>query len=344
MPEAVKSAAVAGGAARLPAWRRWRRRWYFGLARGTLGLTERTPPVVGRAFCVALARGAMRIRPAEREQALANIAAALPALDNRGRKRLLRESVDALGRNLYDALAVPRHLADDFAAVADPPDAGGETTTELLRRLGAQQRGVLVLTGHIGCWELLGAYLARQLPRLAVVTGRIHNAPVDELIQRRRRAWGLTVLPRDAGPRPVVRHLRAGGLLAVLLDQNTRVASRPVEFFGRPAPTPSGFAKLALRYGVPAVPVAIARDGDRHVVRHLEPLWPAKGAGGVPRPTEAHDAVAVDAYLRRCNAALETLIRRNPAEWVWFHRRWAAPPPGGRSMAGAGPRTEEGRS
>jgi KDO2-lipid IV(A) lauroyltransferase len=299
--------------AELPIWRRARRQFYYGLARAVLSVSELVPPTVGRAFGVSLARLALRLRPVERARAAANLALAFPQLEAGARARLLRESVDAFGRNIYDTLALTRHLANDFAAVDDDPDAAGESAVDVVRRLQAGGRGVLILTGHLGCWELLGAFLARRLPRFAVVTGTIHNPSVDELVQRRRRDSGLVVLPRDGGPRPVVRHLRTGGTLAILLDQNTRVASRPVPFFGRPAPTPTGFAKLALRYRIPALPVVMARRGHRHVIRHGTPLWPGSTAA-------RNDAI--DTYLRRCNAELETAIRRNPTEWIWFHQRW----------------------
>jgi KDO2-lipid IV(A) lauroyltransferase len=102
----------------------------------------------------------------------------------------------------------------------------------------------------------------------------------------------------------------------VLLDQRTQVPSLDVPFFGRPAPTAAGPGRLALRHGIPVLPVAIARRGRGHVVRHLAPLTPAAD------PAAARDDGQVAAFLAECNDCLEQLIRRNPAEWVWFHRRW----------------------
>ena len=96
--------------------------------------------------------------------------------------------------------------------------------------------------------------------------------------------------------------------MGALMDQNTRVSNRPVPFFGRPAPTPTGPVRLARRYGIPLLPVAIGRHGDGHRVIHLPPLEPGVGDENT--------------LLAAANAALEEMIRRNPAEWVWFHRRW----------------------
>ena len=103
--------------------------------------------------------------------------------------------------------------------------------------------------------------------------------------------------------------------MAVLQDQNTRVQNLDVPFFGEPAPTPVGLARLALRYRIPVLPVAIARDRrkNRHLVLHRSPLVFKEGG----RPDED-----VENFMILCNAQLEHFIRRNPAEWVWFHNRW----------------------
>jgi KDO2-lipid IV(A) lauroyltransferase len=291
-----------------PLWRRARRRCYHLLAVALLGSVRLLPERAGTALCRALGRAALQWRPRERSWAQANLARALPELTADQRQHLLREAASALGANLYDALVVERTAARGFPALEDTG------TVAVLESLRAEGRGVIVLTGHLGCWELLGAYLAARLGGLAVVTGTVHNAPVDRLIQAQRRRLGLQPLPREGGPGPLLRVLRAGGVAAVLLDQNTRVQNVEVPFFGWPAPTPAGFAKLASRLGTPVLPVAIVRQERGHRVVHLPPL----------RPPEQMDAgpQVLAAFLARCNEALEQFIRRNPAEWVWFHRRW----------------------
>jgi KDO2-lipid IV(A) lauroyltransferase len=234
---------------------------------------------------------------------------AFPDLSVAAREKLLGESAIVLGRNFYDSLTLARAAHEDFAGIRD------DGALAAITRLRSQGRGVLILTGHIGSWELLGAFLAARLGGLAVVTGTVHNRPVDQLLQEQRRKMGLIPLPREGDLRPLIRALRQGGVVAVLLDQNTRVQNIDVPFFGHPAPTAAGFGKLALRYRVPVLPVAIARAGDGHHVVHLPPV-------GLP---ECGNESAVVEFLRQCNAALETLIRRNPAEWVWFHQRWPEP-------------------
>ena len=300
-------------------WRRMRRRLYWALARLLMGLGQVLPLCVGRGLGVFLASLGLLLRSRERNLALANLSLAFPDWSIGARRRLLWQAGAALGRNFWDFLAAPRLLNQPGLVRCQAEDpAGEESLVEVLRRLRGAGRGVLVLAGHLGCWELCGAWLSREIGGLAVVTGTIHNPPVDRMVQNRRQEWGMTVLARDRGPAPLLRTLRAGGVVAVLLDQNVRAGSERVPFFGHPAPTATAFAKVALKYDIPILPVAISRQGQGHVITHLPPLDPANWSGGDGETRPA----AVWRLLEACNNCLEDLIRRNPAEWVWFHDRW----------------------
>jgi KDO2-lipid IV(A) lauroyltransferase len=302
-------------------WRRIRRRFYWLLTVVMLQMADLVPVAVGRRFCAGMARLAMRLRPKDRLVAETNLARAFPELDQQKRRCLLKESTEALGLNLFDTLAAGRLLENGGSVVEESgPAAGSPRVGDVLADLAAKGRGVFILTGHLGCWELLGGWLARELRArgldgLGVVTGTVRNPPVDRLLQGRRRGLGMTVLPREAGAGPLIRYLKSGGIVAVLQDQNTLVQNLDIPFFGEPAPTPAGLARLALRYGIPVLPVAIARDGpnNRHLVVHRPPLV-FKEAGRADEDVES--------FLTLCNNELEYFIRRNPAEWVWFHRRW----------------------
>ncbi len=292
-----------------PLHRRIRRRLYHRLARAILAGARRLDTHRGRAAGRGLAKLALALRSRDAERARDNLARVFPARTSAERETLLREATARLGENLYDALVLDRWRADGYADVTD------DGAVDELKRLRDRGRGALVLTGHFGCWELLGGYLAAGLDGLTVVTGTIHNAPVDELVNRWRREAGLVPVPREGDLRPLLRALRDGGVAAVLLDQNTRVENRTVPFCGHPAPTPVGFARLALRLETPILPVVIGREGRGHRVTHGRPIEPGDYAGDDPAAVEAR-------LLSDCNAALEKALRRNPAEWVWFHDRW----------------------
>jgi Kdo2-lipid IVA lauroyltransferase/acyltransferase len=250
---------------------------------------------------------------------MSNLALAFPEVDAAERGRIFKDSVRALGENFHDTLATPKLLLQ-AGMVREEQQPGQGSLQQELRLLQESGHGVLILTGHVGCWELLGGWLSSQvgeagLGQLAVVTGSVHNAPVDDLIQKRRRDLGMKVLPRSAGAAPLLRHVQSGAVAAVLLDQNTRVENQMVPFFGQQAPTPVGFGRIAQRYKVPVLPVTLARIGGRHEVRRGQP-WIWSGAGENPEE-DLRD------FLVWCNENLESFIRRNPAEWVWFHKRWS---------------------
>ena len=309
----------------LPLWRRARRRAYWLLLLGLLGLADRCPVWAGRGVCVALARLALRIRPRDRSRAESNLRLAFPQMEPRARAELLRCSTEALGRNLFDSLAAGRILDTGSVVEERRPGGGDASLADVLARLGRKGRGVFILTGHVGCWELLGAYAARevqaaQLGQLAVVTGTLHNEPLNRVVQTRRRQLGMKVVPREEGARPLLAHLKTGGVAAVLLDQNTDVRSLAAPFFGHPARTPAGLASLALKYGIPVLPLGLARTSVGHEVRWLPALEQAPALGEVSE-------FDLRNFLTRCNLQLETLIRRNPAEWVWFHNRWETAEP-----------------
>jgi len=304
--------------------RRLRRRAYWLLTLVFLGLVRVSPVSWGRCWGRWWGRLALRLRRRERRLGLDNLALVFPAVTTADREAMLRRSALALGRNFFDMMAAGR-LAGKSGMVREEPCLGEppETFGQVVRRLHQRGRGVLILTGHFGCWELLGAWIALRLAEeglgpLGVVTGTIHNPPVDRLIQGRRRALGMKVLPREQGARGLLEHLRGGGVAAVLLDQNLAGDDPAVPFCGHPAPTPAGPARMALRLGTPVLPVAVGCDTETgvHLVRRqgvIEPWW---------NPGDPGSARPLDEFLAAWNVGLEAFLRRNPAEWVWFHDRW----------------------
>lgn len=302
----------------IPLWRRARRRAYWLLLLGLLKIADHWPLTWGRGSFRLLSRLACRLRPKEMERARRNLVLAFSELSAKEIEALTRKSALALGRNFHDSLAARRVLARSHFKESGPVE--GLTLAETVKQLRDQGRGVLFLTGHIGCWELLGAWAAREFSRaglgeLAVVTGTLHNPPINDLVQRRRAALGMKVLPREEGITPLLRHLRDEGLVAILLDQNTRTRNLEVPFFGRPAPTAVGLAQVALKQGLPVIPLGLARVDEEYEVNWLAPL---ESPTGLEEINEKH----LFDFTTRCNESLEILIRRNPSEWVWFHNRW----------------------
>ena len=293
----------------LPRWRRWRRRFWAGVARGVLTAARRWPAPLHRGLCLTLAALAPVLSPRRALQARGNLARAFPERPGAWRLQVLGRLPAALGRNLHAALACEREAARGFPSVVAERGPDGRDLVAVLRDEARDGRGAFLLTGHLGCWELLGAWLAWRLGGLAVVTATVRNPAVDALLQERRRRLGLVPLPRTEGARPLLRALDAGQVVGVLPDQATGVQSVMAPFFGRPAPTPVGAVRIARRRDVALVPAALVWEDGAWRVRWLPPLRPADAT------TDAELAAA-------CNQALERLIERNPEQWVWFHRRW----------------------
>lgn len=296
-----------------------RRRFYAGLAWVILRLSPYLPLSWGRRLGVGLAQIAAWVRPRQWRLAQANLALALPELSQDERDVLLISSMRHLGRNLFHTLIVPRLLATPGAVVEEPAAGPGDQSIGAwLAELSLGGQGVFILGGHIGCWELTGGWLAQVIREqgggpLAVVTGTIHNPPVDRMAQNWRRDLGLLPLPREAGIAPLLKILKDGGMVAILLDQLTEVRNLDATFFGQPTPTPVALAAMALKESIPVLPIAGMWDNERriHVMKHLPPIWPQDFA--------RDDRVG---FLTACNQALESFIRGNPEQWVWFHQRW----------------------
>ena len=184
-----------------------------------------------------------------------------------------------------------------------------------------QGKGVLVLTGHVGNWEVataagLGSY-PQARGRFYFVRRPFKPRWLDGLVTRRFVRAGFGVLPKRGGLGAILDRLAAGDLVVYPLDQHaSRKDGVVVDFFGHPASTFRSLAILALNTGAPVVPAASWREPDgRHVLRFEAPL----------APFESDDVnEAIRRNTRAYNAALERMILRHPEQWWWAHRRWKA--------------------
>ena len=194
---------------------------------------------------------------------------------------------------------------------------------EHFRREYDKGRGVILLTGHLGNWEMALRRIAVEAPGKAhPVIRRIKNQAVNDFIDRHRRLCGKgDSLLADLGPKPLIRALRAGEVLIFLLDQNAGEGEGSfVPFLGRPAATYTSLARLSLMTGLPVLPAACQRvSGGRFRGRILPPIPPETS---LP-PEEA--AVHLTTLYGH---ALDTLVRDYPEQWIWMHRRWKTRPPG----------------
>ncbi len=181
-------------------------------------------------------------------------------------------------------------------------------------------RGAIVVTGHIGNWELLAAYFAGKGIPIAGIARRINDPRLNRLLVDFRARNGVRTILRESpsSGREILQVLRAHGVLALLIDQDTDAPSVSVPFFGRLARTPAAAAALAARRGIPIVPAfARRRPEGGHVFTVLPPIEP---------PRDCDRRTAILELTRQCSAVLEAHVREHPAEWVWWHKRWRRRP------------------
>jgi KDO2-lipid IV(A) lauroyltransferase len=181
-------------------------------------------------------------------------------------------------------------------------------------------KGAIGLTGHIGNFELLGAWFASVKKICPAVIGRrIYDERLNRMVIENRERFGMKNIPSDTAAKRVFSHLRSGDLLGVLLDvDSSRLSSRFIPFFGVPARTAEGPILIARRTNTPIIPMAMFRtDDDRYRLRIL-PAFEADC-------TDNKDADMIKA-LTKCNQALEELINYDPTQWAWIHNRWKSKP------------------
>ena len=271
------------------------------LVHGAGALSEPSRRRLGRLVGSLLWRGSRD----RRRVVLANLAIAFPERDEAARLALGREALRHLAWN-----------ALEFAHLLHRPGQALrqirlDATLESLRGEGAA-RPVMMVTPHLGSWELLGHVASLHGIPAAVVAHDVRNPYVGRLLQRARTAHGLQIISSHGAARGIVRAVREGRHIGMLMDQNTRLreGGAYVEFFGLPVTVTRAPAVLSRRLGLAVCAAACVRTAEGFAVVS-EPL---------PRPVA--DYADDQELLQAIMAANEALIRRFPEQYVWTYRRW----------------------
>lgn len=278
-------------------------------------VTRIVPRKLGLSLFGALGLAAFRFYRKDRERAISNVAAAFPQGDPLITRAIARGSFNALGRNGFDALRLAYLSKEKVLTLCT---VEGEDNLRIPYERG---KGVVALTGHIGCWELLAAYFSEKGYKVDVIARDMHDARQDELLVEMRRRHGIESIPRGTSAIAGYKVLKRGKILGMLIDQDIDVEGVFVPFFGRPAHTTVGAAAFAMRSGAAIVPIAIhMQPGGKHRVTILPELeMPPED---MPEEQRTYELTA------RCSEAVEKLIRIYPQQWVWLHDRWRKKPGG----------------
>jgi KDO2-lipid IV(A) lauroyltransferase len=246
-----------------------------------------------------------------------NLQLALPEIDSQEhRAQLLRGVYRHLGWQLVEFCRMPRYTA---ANVQDWIRTEG---MEHYQTAMAKGRGVLVLTGHLGAWELSSFYHSLLGFPMGMVIRRLDNRLLDEFVNGIRCLHGNYVLHKDDFGRGLMMAMRKGNAVGILMDTNmTPPQGVFARFFGIEACTASGLAHIALKTGAAVLPGFMVWEPAER--RYVLRFGPELEFGRTGQPKE--DVLAA---TQRCNDVLESWIRRYPDQWLWIHRRWKTRPVG----------------
>lgn len=250
---------------------------------------------------------------AQRKKALASLSTAYPEKTKDERLRLARESFVHLGRSALEMVCIKQFDARRHELVEWVPSARAAMDSAL-----AKGKGVVFVTGHVGNWELLARYVALENYPAAVIGKETSDPRTTQWLERFRASGKLRVIWRGSqgAAKQMLRALKGNSILGLLIDQDTKVQSVWVPFFGKPAKTPRAAADLALRTG--AVPMLgfCTRVGPlRYRITMQEIAVPA-----------FQGEAAVTALTAELTRGIEAQVRAHPEQWVWIHQRWKSPP------------------
>ncbi|MGE0128255.1 MAG: lysophospholipid acyltransferase family protein [Blastocatellales bacterium] len=256
------------------------------------------------------------VLPHLRRHAEVNLRLAFPELDERERARIRRGAFRNLGRLLGEISQFPRLNRENISSIV------AYDGLENYLNAVAEGRGVILLTGHIGAWELsVYAHSIYGHP-MSFLARRVDNPLVERLAENYRSRYGNRSIDKKGSVREILKTLKSGGVVGILADLNaSREEGVFVDFFGVEACTTAGVATLAMRTGAVVVPGYLIWDESERIHRlRFEPPVETINTGNQKEDVAANTA--------RYTKVLESIIRRHPDQWLWIHRRWRTRPEG----------------
>jgi KDO2-lipid IV(A) lauroyltransferase len=286
--------------------------------RAILRLTEAIPlPVRSALFELAMLL-VWAVDAKHRKIARINLRIAFPGMGDKEAARIVRLCYTRMGTAAAEFIHIPKM---DRTYVEEHVRIEG---LEHLRR-SEQERGLGVfgLTGHFGNWELASHAYGTLVAPMAFIVRPLSDPAWDRIVSERREWVGNRAIRKFDSAKEVMREVRRGTMVGILFDQNVdRHKGVPVDLFSKKAYTSYGIARMALALRANIHSAFLFRD-PRRKFHHTLRFGPA-----IPMDPSAPREEEVVRLTRRCNEELEKVIREDPTQWLWFHRRWKTRPPG----------------
>ncbi len=274
------------------------------------------PRPIARRLCAAFGTLVFHLHSRLRHVGLTNLALALPELGAAEHQRILRRFYLHLGWHFAEFCRMSRYTPQNCASHIRYE---GLEHFEQAHALG---KGVLILTGHLGAWELSSFFHSLMGHPMGLVARPMDNPLLDAFVRSIRCRQGNWIIPRNEFARGLLEAMHCGRTVGILMDTNmTPPEGIFVPFFGISACTASGLARIALRTGAAIVPGFLLWEPSesRYVLHFAPPIQPL---------LTGDRAQDMEALTARCTSVLESWIRRYPDQWLWIHRRWKTRPAG----------------
>src|SRR3984893_8337547 len=292
----------------------------YAVVRLLLKILEVLPRKIARPLAGSAAHGLFRLSPKLRKTTEFNLRLAFPDWTAAQRAVVIRKMTRNLGWMAAEFARLPKYSKQNVEDVVVLE--GHENFLQ-----GHQQgKGVLYLTGHIGAWELSSFAHALYGYPLHYTARPLDNRKLDELVNRYRSLSGNRPIYKNESARLMLKVLKDGGTVGILADQNTMPSEGVfVDFFGTPACSTTGLARVALHTGAAVVPgYAYWDEAIKKYRLRFELAVELVRTGDYERD--------IFENTQKFTKVLEEIIRKYPDQWVWVHGRWNTSPPGERPL------------
>ena len=286
----------------------------YQLVRFLIAISNSVPRIAWLKFCGGLTKLAFPFATQTRNLMIKNIGIAFgKELNSEQIRTLAKRTFEMTGRNAGDILR-----ATKVQSLEDVEKFVVTHGLDIYERALAKKRGVVFITGHLGAFDLQVTNMALRGLNPNIIGTPIKDERLNKLLWEYRNKYGATAIERGKETFRLIKVLKSGGSVALLIDQDTKVKSRFVDFFGKPASTPVGATILAMKTGAVVVPTSIYLGEDWMQHMSFFPEVPMRDTGD-----EEADVVYNTQVL---TTILENMIREHPDQWVWMHDRWKTKP------------------
>jgi len=285
----------------------------YWLVRCLIWISNITPRRLWLGFCGALGAIAFAFMGKTKALTRKHLSLAFPELKAAEINALARRNFIMLGKNAGEILR-----ASTIKTQSELERILVTHGYENFEKANARGAGVIFLTCHLGAFDLQVTNMAMRGLNPNIIGTPLKDPKLNELLWNYRNAHGAIAIARGKETFRMIKVLKSGGSVALLIDQDTRVKTVFVDFFGMPAATPVGATVLALKTGAAVVPtyVHLGDDGMQHM--HILPEIPMRVSGNEDDDI-LHNTQALTAFI-------ESVIRQYPDQWVWMHERWKTRP------------------